>query len=78
MRTIKHLKERLAAKRSDKFGFHKENIQEIQREIELIENFNCKTPKENKKTQKSQDELISIIEKKEVPAESGKQEVTES
>lgn len=55
LRTIKQLKERIAAKRSDKFGFHEEGIQEIQREIELIKNFDGRTPKQNQKTQKSQD-----------------------
>ena len=55
LRNIKQLKERIAAKRSDKFGFHEEGTREIQREIELINNFDCRTPKQNKKTQKSQD-----------------------
>ena len=55
LKTIKQLKERIAEKRSDKFGFHKESIREIQREIELIKNFDCRTPKQNKKTKKSQD-----------------------
>ena len=55
LKTIKQLKERIAEKRSDKFGFHEEGIREIQREIELIKNFDCRTPKQNKKTQKSQD-----------------------
>ena len=55
LKSIKQLKERIAEKRSDKFGFHEESIREIQREIELIRNFDCRSPNQNKKTQKSQD-----------------------
>jgi hypothetical protein len=41
---IKNLKELIAAKRNDHFGFHKESVKEVESKIELLKNYDLKTP----------------------------------